>query len=200
MRNRRLRRGLNLALLVWLCLLGPAQAAESGFSGVIQMIVDLVARLTEPPVRLPAKQEYAAPKPLSEQGEFNEVWTSVTAEQVADLLRAEGFKDFEIDKDGDIVVRMAGYKVLLLIGTNQNSWLLFKFALSSRQMRLTTLNEWNQKVKYSRAYLSPNGEVILESDQDLAGGVTPERLKAFIRSYALVLEEFIKFLRRRAGG
>lgn len=130
----------------------------------------------------------------SESRASENILTTATARQLTSLLSEAGFDDYEIDKDGDIVVKMQNYKVLLLVGTNKNAWLLFKFAISGTGTKLKDLNEWNKHVKYSRAYIDDDGDVILESDQDLDGGVTPRRLIAFFKSFDVSLEEFIKRL------
>ena len=150
------------------------------------------------------------------------IMSSITAKEAAVLLKEAGFADLEIDKDDDIVVKMQGYKVLVLVGTNKGSWLLFKFALSGASMQgdgrkltcaysdgkgnlnvqtqealltnIKGLNEWNKNVKYSRAYVDDDGDIILESDQDLTGGITPERLKEFAKSFDISLREFLKKL------
>lgn len=188
-------------------LAAPEQAADKA----IRTVVEVALRRAQPAMPLAGLNltslsqpgihgEKSPAKDAEKDGQKDDeppVLTSANARQIGKLLKDAGFRDYEIDKDGDIVVRMQGYKVLLLVGTNKNSWLLFKFAFSGTHIRLTALNEWNRHVKYSRAYLNKDGDVILESDQDLTGGVTPERIKTFIKSFDLLLVDFIKFIKRQ---
>lgn len=190
----------------------PALAAPEQAAGkAIQAVIGVALRRAQPAMPLaglnitslshPGIHGEKSPDKDSEKDsqkdEHPPVLTAANARQIGKLLKDAGFRDYEIDKDGDLVVRMQGYKVLLLVGTNKNSWLLFKFAFSGSHIRLTALNEWNRHVKYSRAYLNKDGDVVLESDQDLAGGVTPERIKTFIKSFDLLLVDFIKFIKRQ---
>lgn len=141
---------------------------------------------------LPASAQSGAPGGI---GGSQKVIQTITTREVANLLGAAGFTELEIDKDDDIVVKMQGYKVLLMVGTNQYRWLLFKFAVEGTALDVKALNDWNRSVKYSRAYIDEDGDAILESDQDLAGGVTPQRIREFARSFDLSLKEFIKRLK-----
>ncbi|PKL76929.1 MAG: hypothetical protein CVV27_07740 [Candidatus Melainabacteria bacterium HGW-Melainabacteria-1] len=126
--------------------------------------------------------------------ESQRIIQSMTAKEAAALLKEAGFSELEIDKDDDIIVKMQGFKVLLMVGTNKNKWLLFKFAVSGTALDVKALNEWNKKVRYSRAYLDDDGDVILESDQDLNGGVTIQRVSEFAKSFDISLREFLKRL------
>jgi hypothetical protein len=56
------------------------------------------------------------------------------------------------------------------------------------------INQWNANKRFCRAYLNNDGKAAIESDLDLAGGVTIENFGAFFRTYRMQLGEFKTFL------
>jgi len=120
-----------------------------------------------------------------------EIYETINALQVRSILQDLGFTGIEIDEDDDIIVQMLGYNVLILIGSYENNSLQMNFAVSGTDANLRMMNEWNRTKRYSTASIDDDGDPVLESDLDLAGGVTRERVEDYLLTYYMLLEAFL---------
>ncbi len=125
------------------------------------------------------------------QAEEVEIYETINALQVRSILQDLGFTGVEIDEDDDIIVQMLGYNVLILIGSYENNSLQMNFAVSGTDANLRMMNEWNRTKRYSTASIDDDGDPVLESDLDLAGGVTRARVEDFLLTYYMLLEAFL---------
>ena len=125
------------------------------------------------------------------QAEDVEIYETINALQVRGILQDLGFTGIEIDQDDDIIVQMLGYNVLILIGSYENTSLQMNFAVSGTDANLRMMNEWNRTKRYSTASIDDDGDPVLESDLDLAGGVTRARIEDFLLTYYMLLEAFL---------
>lgn len=116
----------------------------------------------------------------------------ITAQQAEGLFREMGFTGVEIDRDGDLIVNMQGMRVLVLVGSSGGKMMQFRFAVTGSSADLSTVNEWNRTKQFSRGYLDSDGDPVLESEQDLDGGVTLDRLRDFIKTFNLSLGAFLR--------
>lgn len=103
--------------------------------------------------------------------------TKITANELLAVMRQEGYS-VEVDKDGDIVWTLNGYKALMLI-PNGNS-LQFYTSFAESKADLQRANTWNMNKRYSRCYIDKNGRACLELDLDLQGGVSMDRIRDFL--------------------
>lgn len=122
------------------------------------------------------------------------VMEQVPPAQILQYLGELGFGDATLDEDGDVVFKMQGYEILIFVGSSQGKYLLIKFAVTGSTATIPMMNEWNRTKKYSRAYIDVDGDAMLESDLDLEGGVTPDRIKSFLRTFDLSLADFLKHI------
>lgn len=116
---------------------------------------------------------------------------SLDGQGVQRMLGDLGFTGSELDADDDVIVRMQGYRVLVLVGSNKGKSLMARFAVSGSKATLASMNEWNRTKQYSRAFLDADGDPVLESDLDLEGGVSEARVKDFLRTYNDSLRLFL---------
>ena len=123
-----------------------------------------------------------------------EIYETINALQVRSILQDLGFTGIEIDEDDDIIVTMVGYNVLILIGSYENTSLQMNFAVSGTDANLRMMNEWNRTKRYSTASIDDDGDPVLESDLDLAGGVTRERVEDYLLTYYMLLEAFLEVI------
>lgn len=121
-----------------------------------------------------------------------EVIETIDAPTVVRLLSEQGFPNAEIDADGDVIVRMQGYRVLFLVGTYQGKSVQARFAISGSKAGMEQMNQFNRDVRFGTAYLDGDGDPALSADLDLEGGVTMGRAKDFFRT---VNELMVRFLR-----
>jgi hypothetical protein len=125
-------------------------------------------------------------------GDDREVLERITVERMQAMIQHEGFPDVSVDPDGDLIVRMNGYRVLVSVSQNDFSVVLLRFALSGTRATLRDVNEWNSSKLFSRAYIDEDGDPVLEMDVDLAGGVTVARLRDLVRTFAQVQADFLR--------
>lgn len=121
-----------------------------------------------------------------------EVIETIDAQEFSRLLSESGFPDAEIDSDGDVVVRMQGYRVLFLIGTYEGKNIQARFAIGGSSAGMADMDRFNRETRFGSAYMDKDGDPALDADLDLEGGVTEARVKDYIRT---VNELMVRFLR-----
>jgi hypothetical protein len=131
---------------------------------------------------------------VTAQADDDDIIETITAAQVQEVLQGLGFTGIEIDEDGDVIVKMLGYNVLILVGSYENTSMQMNFAVSGTDANLRMVNEWNRAKRYSTASIDDDGDPVLESDLDLAGGVTKARVEDFFLTYYMLLEAFLEEL------
>lgn len=119
------------------------------------------------------------------------VITKLDAKATEALFRDLGYTGVEVDRDGDLVVHIQGMKVLVLVGSADGTSLQLRFAMTGTDATMERVNTWNKTKMYSRAYLDDDGDPVLEAEQDLAGGVTEDRLRDFIKTFGVSLATFL---------
>ncbi len=135
---------------------------------------------TAMPLDVPPAQEQAAP----------EILETIGAARLQQLLHELGYANTEIDEDGDIKVRMQSLYVLALLNGTESPTIQMYFAIRAPDTALEKVNAWNRGYRFSRAYLDRDGDPVLQSDLDLEGGVTEERIKDFLRTFDALLGAF----------
>jgi hypothetical protein len=123
----------------------------------------------------------------------SKIYEKITAADFRRMLTASGFGG-ETDKDGDVVTKMEGQSVLVLIGSNEGTVIQFRFSIKATAT-LRQVNDWNRMRKYGKAYLDDDGDPTLDMDVDLEGGITEARIKDSISTFKLLLESFLKHLK-----
>ncbi|MFA7431753.1 MAG: YbjN domain-containing protein [Rhodospirillaceae bacterium] len=118
--------------------------------------------------------------------------SKISAQEAKGLFRDLGYTSVEVDSDGDIIVNMQGMRVLVLVGSAKGTSIQMRFSMTGTEATMGKVNTWNKTKMYSRAYLDDNGDPVLEAEQDLAGGVSIERLKDFIKTYGVSLTAFLR--------
>jgi hypothetical protein len=116
---------------------------------------------------------------------------SVTPQQVVKYLAECELPDATIDKDGDVIVKMHGTPVLLLVASTKHTVIQFKCGLTDTKATLLMVNEWNLKKRFTKAYIDADGDPNIEMDLDLEGGVTEARLRDAIKTFHQSVRAFI---------
>lgn len=119
------------------------------------------------------------------------VVTSTNGSILAAVLGEEGFVGPTVDSDGDVLVKMNGYRVLFIIEREQGSSILAKFSIRCSQANINKVNEFNRGWKYCRAFIDKEGDPVLESDIDLQHGVTEASLREFVLRFSRLMSAFL---------
>ncbi len=117
---------------------------------------------------------------------------SLTGQRLVELLKDAGFTDATTDEDDDVIVSMQGYRVLFLVGTYEGKTISARFALAGTDATAETVNTFDREKRYGRSFLDAEGDPVLESDLDLAGGVTEARIRDFLRTYNELMVHFLR--------
>lgn len=126
--------------------------------------------------------------------ESQRIVEDLTAEEMKRYFTDEGFTDVRIDGDGDVIVRMSGYQVIVFMRENDHPVLRYYFSISGTDATLVDLDEWNRKRYFTKAYMDDEGDPALEMVITLEGGVTVSNLRQSIRTYSQALAAFLPFL------
>jgi hypothetical protein len=117
----------------------------------------------------------------------------ISSQRALRLLNDAGYTDAKVDQDDDIVAKFGSETVLVLVGSEKNTVMKFRYT-TSRKAALSLLNEWNRKRKFTKAYVDQDGDTTLEMDLDFAGGITEARVVDAVRTFAQSLDLFKKEL------
>lgn len=128
------------------------------------------------------------------------VRTGVTPQEMEALLKAWSYRYERVEEKGEVYFRLqlAGLKAVLYLldcqkGRCESLQLYAGFTMDDPPS-LERVNEWNQKRRFSRAYLDEDGDPVLEADLDLAGGVADEAIRAFLDLFEASLRAFAAWI------
>lgn len=114
----------------------------------------------------------------------------MTVQEVSDLLVEEGYRP-EIDDETSCSLKIQGYNAQIILN-NEGEALQFHASWINSDATLESLNSWNESYLFGRAYMDEKGNPHLVVDLDLAGGVTRDRVKDYIKTCQDLLINFAK--------
>jgi Putative bacterial sensory transduction regulator len=122
-----------------------------------------------------------------------EIITEAPPTKIQSILQGMGFEFTGEPCGGDLhcfLFQLDGYKVALLSDTKS----LQHLGRLSIKADSAKVNEWNQQIKYGRAYLK-DGELWVEDTIALEGGVTRTNVQVFIIRFRTILQTAETFFR-----
>ena len=120
------------------------------------------------------------------------VITSLDPPRVQSLLGDLGFTGSEVDEDGDVIVMMQGRPVILMIGSGNGRQVQAVVAFVGMGITMEQVNHWNETRLLSKAYIDGDGDTIFESDLDMDGGVTVDRVKDWLQTFNMMMDMFVR--------
>ena len=113
--------------------------------------------------------------------EKSQVISSLTPEQIREVLQTNGFGSERIEgKDNILRIIISGMRGSLIIGQASLQFYAAASKVGSEDQMLRAVNLWNLEKRFSRSYVDRDGDPVLELDLDLHGGVTYERVEDFL--------------------
>jgi hypothetical protein len=122
-----------------------------------------------------------------------EILTEVSPVKMARILTALGI-DAELSGDDDtprFKFEYNGYRMLLFLANNNTDAQLYIGFLDG-EITDRQLNEWNRDHRFARAYRDKDDDGVLEADLDFTGGVTEANIKAWIRLFGSLAQDYAK--------
>ncbi|HSE27337.1 MAG TPA: YbjN domain-containing protein [Gemmatimonadales bacterium] len=122
-----------------------------------------------------------------------EVLTEVSPVKMAKILTDLGI-EAELGGDDDTPrfrFEYNGYRMLLFLA-NQNTDAQLYIGFLDGEISDRELNDWNRDHRFSRAYRDKDDDAVLEADLDFTGGVTEANIKAWIRLFASLAQDYAK--------
>jgi formylglycine-generating enzyme required for sulfatase activity len=120
----------------------------------------------------------------------NTIYETINASQLIKITESRWNKCFNKD-DVVIFCEINDAMVAIKIGSDKTSLLLLFYDNSLRATKDKT-NNWNASKSYSKAYLDDEGDVLLELDLDLKGGVTEANIINFFKLSEISIKAFAK--------
>lgn len=115
----------------------------------------------------------------------------IDAPDLLKIVTDMGYESASIDDDGDIIVEMHDYKVLVMLRPDPSN-IMILFSVRGTDADLLDVNAWNSERRFSMAYIDDDGDPVLQSDLDLSGGISYEAVREFVRTYDTSLGEFLQ--------
>ena len=116
----------------------------------------------------------------------------LTAFQIMDILGDEGYPVQQYDTD--MVAVVVGDQVILVgVDTMDGdvSYITYLPDVSLREMGYEFLNEFNNAVKFGRAYVDGDGDIAIQMDRNAVGGVSAENIVSDFEVFLLLVSKFM---------
>ena len=120
---------------------------------------------------------------------------NVSKQEVADILTQQGYAVEDFNQTM-VAVRVGDY--LVLVGINgaddDISYLTYLSGVSGDLLGYKFLNQFNNEVKFGRAYVDSDGDVAIQMDRNSAGGVSAENIESDFDVFLLLISKFLSDL------
>lgn len=117
-------------------------------------------------------------------------------EQILAIVRGFGSAKLDKDKDGDPTIKCTVDDIKYAVvfygcsdGKNCSS-IQFVAGWSGKKVRLETINEWNSKKRFTKAYIDSDNDPMLVMDINLDYGVTEQNLEDSIKMWNRNVSKF----------
>jgi hypothetical protein len=118
----------------------------------------------------------------------DDVVTEMSASRIERIVNSfREVRNFEELDNNLYVFEVDGTKILL---QNSGNTLEVATIFTGKRVTLSRLNEWNLKMKFTKAFLDKNNNIHLQHSIELTGGVTEKNVKEWLKTYVLNLKLF----------
>ena len=119
----------------------------------------------------------------------------ISKSEVSEILTEQGYavRDFDNTK---VVVTVGEYSILIgVAGADSDiSYITFVPGINSSDIGYEFLNNFNNEVKFGRAYIDADGDVAIQMDRNSAGGVSAENIESDFDVFLLLISKFLSDL------
>lgn len=120
---------------------------------------------------------------------------SISKAEISRILSEQGYA---IQDHGPNRVRVdvGGYAILVAIdgADGDITYITWLNGISGDDVGLQLLNQFNNEVKFGRAYIDQDGDVTIQMDRNAAGGITAENIESDFDVFLLLISKFLSDL------
>ena len=119
----------------------------------------------------------------------------VSKSQITTILTEQGY-NVQDDGPNSIAVNVGGYVVLIALdGADSDiTYITWLQGVSGDDLGYKFLNQFNNEVKFGRAYIDHDGDVTIQMDRNSAGGVSAENIESDFDVFLLLISKFLSDL------
>lgn len=123
-------------------------------------------------------------------------WSSafaITPEDISKAMEERGYTVVEVS-DSMVAVSYRGLSVLIAVNGSDGdvSFLTYVEEIKGSMVGYEVLNRFNNEVKFGRAYIDQDGDVVIQMDRNSTGGVTIENVESDFEVFVLLVAKFIQ--------
>ncbi|HKJ62926.1 MAG TPA: YbjN domain-containing protein [Hyphomicrobiales bacterium] len=119
----------------------------------------------------------------------------VTTEDITQAL-SDRFSVRDYDAN-TLIVNAAGYSVIIGVRNGDISYLTYIPGIDGDQISLEVLNDFNNNVKFARAYVDDDGDVVIQMDRNSDGGISIDNVKSDFDVFLMVVWTFLNELEKQ---
>ena len=120
---------------------------------------------------------------------------SIGKRDLSSILSEQGYavRDFS---DNMVAVVVGEYIVLVGVdgADGDISYITFLSGVTANDLGYEFLNNFNNEVKFGRAYIDRDGDVAIQMDRNAAGGITAENIESDFDVFLLLISKFLSDL------
>lgn len=112
-----------------------------------------------------------------------DVYEFISVDLLMTIMQEEGYS---VNRENDQLIswKLHGMNSAMILDEDGGA---AQFYLAVKHdVGVMVVNQWNKEKRYGRSYIDNDGDPCLESDLDLDGGVTKERIVDFLRTCMLL--------------
>ncbi len=117
---------------------------------------------------------------------------AISTNEIAEILTEQGYavRDFS---QSVIAVTVSEYVVLVFVDGDDDdvSYVTYLPGIRGDNLSYEFLNEFNNKVKFGRAYIDKDGDVTIQMDRNSSGGVSAENIESDFYIFLLLIDAFL---------
>ena len=121
--------------------------------------------------------------------------SSIGKRDLSSILSEQGYavRDFS---DNMVAVVVGEYIVLVGVdgADGDISYITFLSGVTANDLGYEFLNNFNNEVKFGRAYIDRDGDVAIQMDRNAAGGITAENIESDFDVFLLLISKFLSDL------
>lgn len=123
---------------------------------------------------------------------------AVTPDEITDVLETQGYAVHSVS-ESMIAVNHQGMTVLIAVdgADGDVSYLTYLQDASRQNVGEEFINDYNYSVKFGRAYIDADGDVVIQMDRNAYGGVSLENVSSDFEVFLSLVQKFLMDVRNQ---